>query len=122
MTIQVHAGDQFHGWTVIGEVARTCSPCGQSNRRIAVRCACGQVTETGLFHLLYGHTHRCARCASDSHRPIVMVDGRPRFLGEVLRENGISLNTYEQRVLRGWPKGRAATKPVQKHSKMNRFA
>lgn len=110
MTI-ISPGDKFDLWTVEYEQVKRVYPGGQKQRQFLVRCICGWTSNVEYGHLVYGHSHGCRSCM---HKiATVALDGTLRFLGEVLRESGVTRDCYDQRRHRGMSRVEAATKPMQ---------
>lgn len=57
--LEIKAGDQFDGWTVLEEVEPYVAPCGTKYRRFKCRCECGVEKEIPVGRLSGGHSKSC---------------------------------------------------------------
>ena len=107
------SGDRFGEWTVIGEAIGVRYPSTNGVcRRIRVQCVCGRQASVSLYALVREYSTRCYKCSAIASRKVLTIQGVTAFLMDVLRDNGISRDLYDQRRHRGMTMEAAATRPV----------
>jgi hypothetical protein len=112
-------GLRVGAWTVLRPAPSRIVPSGQRVTMWTCRCDCGAVHKVRATHLVRGLSRRCPACRADvaRYRYLLTIRGKTRPLSDWLKDSGVSLDAYDQRVCRGWNKAAAATTPPRRGKK-----
>ena len=81
--IEIKTGDRYNRLTVIKEVERHVSPCGNSCRKFLFKCDCGNEKEIMLHVVRHGHTTSCGCNRSSNMKNLFTTHGlRKHYLYE----------------------------------------